>query len=282
MSGAELVVSFYGPLYDSVRVSPVAAPTTANWDHERKEWSRIHAQVKEQYQQYQLKLAKDQDQAKVLRQKQEAQEKARAANEKKRAEQTSSLARLKRLWWASILGLLMSGIIFVVLFTDLLRETLVIQLGIKTKHDLVPSLMVASEFSIIFWIAVAIDIVSRTMAGVTVGEVVTLSEALHKDDVAYWKRLYDYSTFGISVGAAMATVQLPLLFFLAIWGKCAGDPCLYLKLSTLAVFTWVLLACMTGAMFFESGYRAIKALRKMVWGMLMPKKRSQEVPKKSG
>ena len=279
MAGGEPVMSFYGPIYDSVMPSPVAAPTIANWDHERREWSRIRAQAEERCQQYRLKLAKDQDEANIWRQQQEAQEKAQA---EQRAEQTSSLARYKRLWWVSILGLLVSGILFLVLFTDLLRDRVGSQLGIKTECDLVPSLTDASKFSIIFWIAVAMDIVSRAAAGETVVKVVTLSEALHTDDAAYWKRLYHVSIFGISAGAAIASVFLSWLLFLTIRGKCESDPCLYLKLASLAVFTWTLLACIAGALLIEYGYRAIAGLRKIVSGMLMRKKRSQEVPEKSG
>ena len=273
---------FYGSIYDSVRPSPVAAPTIANWDHERREWSRIRAQAMERYQQYQLKLGKDKDEANILRQQQEAQEKAKAEYEKQMAEQTSSLARYKRLWWVSILGLLMSGFIFLVLFTDLLRDTVGSRLGIRTKCDLVPSLTDASKFSIIFWIAVAMDIVSRAAAGETVVKVVTLSETLHENDAAYWKRLYHYSIFGISAGGAIASVLLSGLLFLTIRGKCDGDSCLYLKLASLAVFTYTLLACIAGALLLENGYRAIAGLRKIVSGMSMRKNRSQEVPEKSG
>lgn len=275
MAGGEPVRSFYGPIYASVMPSPVAAPTIANWDHEYREWSRIRAQAEEQFQQYQYKLD-------TLRQRQEAQEKARAEYEKRRAEQTSSLARYKRLWWVSILGLLMSGIMFLVLFTNLLRDTVGSQLGIKTECDSVPSLMDASKFTITFWIAVAMDMVSRATAGETVVKVVTLSKALHENDAAYWNRLYHYSIFGISAGAAIASVLLSGLLFLTKRGKCDGDTCLYLKLASLAVFTWTLLACIAGALLLENGYRAIAGLRKIVSGMSMRKKRSQEVPEKSG
>lgn len=283
MAGGEPVMSFYGPIYDSVRPSPdAAAPITVDWDHERREWSRIHGQAREHYQQYQLKKRKDQHQAKRLLQQREAREKAQAEHKRKTAEQTSSLVRYKRLWWVSVFGLFMSGIIFVVLFTDLLRDMGGSQLGIKTKLDSGPSLMDSSNFPVVFWIAVAMDIVSRAAAGIAVVKVVTLSEALHENDAAYWKRLHGFSTFGIGAGAAMASVFLSWLLLLTVRGKCDGNFCLHLQLASLAVITWILLVCIGGALFLETGHRAITGLRKIVSGMLMRKKRSQEVPKKSG
>lgn len=276
MAAGEPVKSFYGSIYDSVTPAPVAAdPTIANWRHEMREWARIRVDARAKYRQFQVKMRQEGEQARILHRKLEAQAKARAEREKKKAaEQTSSLARYKRLWWASVLGLLMSAIIYLFLFTDLLRDTVGSQLGTETKCDfVVPSLVRVSKLSVVFWIAVVMDLGSRIAAGRAVRKVIKLSGALRKDDAAYWKRLYGYSNIGIFASVMATSALLSSFIALAVRGLCECDLCLHLELASLAVLTWILLASIVGGLVIENGHRAIAGRRK---------KRSQEVPKQSG
>ena len=252
-------MSVYRPTSPSAKSPSVDAPIILNWDHERKVWAQIHAQATERYQQYQLEMGKDQNREKsrsILCQQQEAQEKAQAETEKEKAEQTSSLACYKRVWWASVFGLILSGTFFLVLFTNLLRDTQASRLGTKTRCDLLPSLTDVSKISVMFWTAVTVDILSRSVEVMAVLNVAMLSETLLRDDRAHWQRLYEYSRFGNYAGAAMASIPLLWVFFLTVRGKCDGHVCLDLGFATLAVLTWTLLASIVAARILKSWYRA--------------------------
>lgn len=263
----------------------VAVPVTVAWDHEIEEWSRILAQAIERYQQSRLTVKEEQDQADDIClscRQQKGDEVSQAEQNSKVAHQTCSLACYKRVWSVAVFGLAMSGFLFLILFTNVLRDTGESQLGVKTKCDVVPSVTDITTFSVIYWIAVAVDIVSKSAAVMVVANVATLSKALYKVDTAYWKRLNEYSRVGGCVGAAMATIPLHWGILLMIRGKCGEGICLDLGLATLAVMNWTLLSSIVGALVLESGYKAIAGQWKVVSDILMSKRRSREVRENSG
>ena len=275
----------YQPASAPSTAPSVAVPVTVAWDHEIEEWSRILAQAIERYQQSRLTVKEEQDQAEDIClscRQQKGNEVSQAERNAKVAHQTSSLACYKRVWSVAVFGLVMSGFLFLLLFTNVLRDTEESQLGVKTKCDVVPSVTDMTTFSVIFWIAVAVDIVSKSAAVMVVANVAMLSKALYQVNAAYWKRLNECSRVGSCVGAAMATIPLHWGILLMIRGKCGGGICLDLGLATLAVMNWTLLSSIVGALVLESGYQAIAGLWKVVSDILMSKRRSREVRENSG
>ena len=275
----------YRPSSTPVTAPSVAVPITAAWDHEIEEWSRILAQAIERYQQSRPTVKEEQDQEEKIYlscQQQKANEISQAEQNAKVAQQTSSLACYKRVWSVALFGLVMSGFLFLILFTNVLRDTEGSQLGVKTKCDVVPSVKDISIFSVIYWIAVAVDIVSKSAAVMVVANVAMLSKVLYKDNAAYWKRLNEYSRIGSCVGAAMTTIPLHWGILLMIRGKCGGGICLNLGLATLAVMNWTLLSSIVSALILESGHKAIAGQWKVVSDILMSKRRSREVREKNG
>ena len=263
----------------------VAVPVTVAWDHEIEEWSRILAQAIERYQQSRLMVKEEQDQAEDIClscRQQKGNGVSQAEQNAKVAHQTSSLACYKRVWSVAVFGLVMSGFLFLILFTNVLRDTEESQLGVKTKCDVVPSVTDITTFSVIYWIAVAVDIVSKSAAVMVVANVAMLSKALYKVNAAYWERLNEYSRVGSCVGAAMATIPLYRGILLMIRGDCGGGICLDLGLATLAVMNWTLLSSIVGALVLESGYKAIAGQWKVVSDILMSKRRSREVRENGG
>ena len=248
----------------------------AAWIEEGKIWSRILAQATERYQQYQLEVEKAKDRAKyppILRQQQELQEKAQAEYDKEIAQQASSPVCYRRAWSFSIFGLTVSGLLFLSLFTNVFRDREGGQVGVNTGCDSVPSLTDGSKFSVVYWTAVAIDIVSRLAAVLAVVTEAALSEGMYKGAVARWKRLYEYSKIGNYAGGALATIPLHMLM---VRGNCENDAYLNLGLTTLAVMSWTLLASIAVALFLERGCRAILGQWKAISNALTSRKQLRE------
>ena len=183
------IVRAYRPSSTQETAPSVAVPITVAWDHEIEEWSRILTQAVERYQKSQLGTKKDQDEAEaedmcVSCRQYKADEISQAEHTAKVAQQISSLACYKRAWLASVFGLVASGFLFLILFTNLLRDTEESHLGVRTKCGVVPSVTDVSKFSVIFWAAIAVDIVSKSAAVIVVANVAMLSKALYKDNAA--------------------------------------------------------------------------------------------------
>lgn len=210
---------------------------------------------------------------------QESREWSRKLAEKMADE--TSLACYKRLWSVSLFGLIVSGFLFLILFTNAVRERRGDLLGSSTRCDYVPSIADLSTFSIVFWTAVVVDLISKLAAILAVTKMETLSKALHKADAAYYTRLNYYQRVGFHAGAAMATVPLFCGFVLMVRGKCEGELCLNLGLSPLAVVSWTLLVSIIGAQFPADGRMAILGGGRRISTMLLSKKERREVAVKS-
>ncbi|CAF9938326.1 MAG: hypothetical protein ALECFALPRED_007603 [Alectoria fallacina] len=252
----------------------------AIWIHESKEWSRVLAQTIERRQQHQLKSEAAQDRANyqlIIRQ-QAAQDKAQAEYDEDVANQTS-LAYYKRVWSVSLFGLLVSGFLFLILFTTAVRDTVEARLGVITACDLVPSLTDGSKFSTVWWAAVAVENILKPTAVMAVVNIARMSKALHEADAAYYERLNEYSRLGVRTGAVMAANPLAWGLFLVMRGECDGEICLNLVLATGAVTSWTFLASITWALFLESGYKVMVGQWKRVLSRLSSKDQREAVGK---
>ena len=217
----------------------------------------------ERQQQLRLESENRQDDAiclRVLQRRQEARgivlaepeyeaTKARMVREAKRA---SSLARYKRLWSISVSGLIVSGVLFIILFTNVLRAPKGGQLGVEATSNVAPSLTDGSIFSVVCWIAVIMDIASVPAALLAAANVAKLNEA----DATYWHSLYSWSVTGICVGALMALFPFAWALWSVVKGACEGGFCLNLGLATLAIISWTLLAFNACSLFLKIRYGA--------------------------
>ncbi|KAF6228793.1 hypothetical protein HO173_011641 [Letharia columbiana] len=257
----------------------------AAWIQENTEWSRTLVRIIQQRQQRRIEVEKAQDRAGYLpiwRQQPNAQEKPQIDYEKDMAEQTSAPACYERMWSVSFFGLIVSGLLYLILFTTDIRDSNGGQLGGNTTCDLMPRLTDGSTFSIVYWTAVAVDIVSRSAALMAVVHLATSSKALYQADAASYTRLYEYTRVGNHVGVAMAVIPLGWDIVLTVRGKCEGEICSNLALATMAVMNWTLLASIVGALFLDKGYRFVVGGRETVSGMFMLKKKLREGVLESG
>ena len=78
--------------------------------------------------------------------------------------QLAELASYKIMWSMLCAGLVISAFLFLILFTDVLRDTKGSQLGVSTTCDAVPSLMEISLLSVVYWTAVALYVIARLAA----------------------------------------------------------------------------------------------------------------------
>ncbi len=176
-------------------------------------------------------------------------EKARTAREAKRA---SSLARYKRLWSISLSGLIVSGVLFIILFTNVLRAPKGGWPGVEATSNVAPSITDGSIFSVVCWIAVIMDIASVPAALLAAANVAKLNEA----DATYWHSLYTWSVTGICVGGLMALFPFAWALWSVVKGACEGGFCLKLGLATLAIISWTLLAFNACSLFLKIMYGA--------------------------
>lgn len=255
-------------IQNTVRFAPAPATTVFRpvflntksqreaWIEENKTWSRTIARTIEQRQQRRLEVEKAQDRAKcrtILHQQQEAQEKAQTEYDTQMAE----LSFTKGMWSTSCTGLAVSGVLFLTLLTNLLRDTKGGLLGGNTTCDLVHSLTDSSKFSVVFWIAVVVQLISRIVVSMAVANLAALSEVLGRDDAAYYRHQSESLVFMYTAGPIWGDIMLLRAFTLMVGGKCDGEDCLNLALGTLAVMSWAMLVSIAGILFLEIGYRVV-------------------------
>lgn len=248
--------------------STVFRPTPLNtksqraaWIRDNIKWSRTLARTIERHRRCQSKRQKEQHQAKDLStwlRQSEAQEKAQAEYRAETADQIS-LACYNCTWSVSLLGLIASGFLFLMLFTNVVQETEGHQLGCTTRCNSVPSITKVSKFSVIFWIAVVVDIISKSAAMLAVENMAILSKALHRADAAYFTCLNEYLEVGIHAGATMASIPLGCDFLLEMRWKCEDYFCLNFALAALAIMSWTFLASTVGAHFLADRCMAIES-----------------------
>lgn len=270
MAGGFPIMRAYRPssTQNTVRFAPAPATTVFRpvflntksqreaWIEENKTWSRTIARTIEQRQQRRLEVEKAQDRAQcrtILHQQQEAQEKAQAEYDTQMAE----LSFNKGMWSTSCTGLAVSGVLFLTLLTNLLRDTKGGLLGGNTTCDLVPSLTDSSKFSVVFWIAVVVQLISRIVVSMAVANLAALSEVLGRDDAAYYRHQSESLVFMYTAGPIWGDIMLLRAFTLMVGGKCDGEDCLKLALGTLAVMSWAMLVSIAGIHFLEIGYRVM-------------------------
>lgn len=253
----------------------------AIWIRESKEWSRVLAQTIERRRQHQLESETAQDRAyhQLIVCQQAAQDKAQAEYDEHFAKQISYY---KRVWSVSLFGLIVSGFLFLILFTDAVRDTAEARLGVITTCALVPSLTDYSKFSAVWRAAVAVENISKSTAVLAVVRMARLSKARHEPDAAYYERLHEYSRLGFRTGAVMAANPLAWGLFLVVRGECDGEICLNLALATWAVMSWTFLASIAWALFLESGYRVMVGQWKKVSSRFSLKKDQREAVGTSG
>ncbi|CAD6593802.1 MAG: hypothetical protein ASARMPREDX12_007677 [Alectoria sarmentosa] len=228
----------------------------AVWIHESKEWSRVIAQTIERRQQRQLEVEKGKGQAifQLILRQQATHDKAQAEYDGYCAKQISYY---KRVWSGSLFGLIVSGFLFLILFTDVVRDTAEARLGVITTCALVPSFMDGSKFSAVWLTAVAVEGISKSTAVLAMVSIARFSKARHEPDAAYYERLLECSRLGFRIGAVMAANPLAWGLFVVVRGECDGEICLNLALATWAVMSWTFLASIAWAVFLESGYRVM-------------------------
>ena len=270
MAGGFPIMRAYRPssIQNTVRFAPAPATTVFRpvflntksqreaWIEENKTWSRTIARTIEQRQQRRLEVEKAQDRAKcrtILHQQQEAQEKAQTEYDTQMAE----LSFTKGMWSTSCTGLAVSGVLFLTLLTNLLRDTKGGLLGGNTTCDLVHSLTDSSKFSVVFWIAVVVQLISRIVVSMAVANLAALSEVLGRDDAAYYRHQSESLVFMYTAGPIWGDIMLLRAFTLMVGGKCDGEDCLNLALGTLAVMSWAMLVSIAGILFLEIGYRVV-------------------------
>lgn len=253
----------------------------AAWIQENKSWSRTLAQTIEQRQQRQTEAEKEQDRAEhllILHQQQEAQEKAQIEYDI----QMADLSLNKCLWSMSCAGLAVSGVLLLILRTHLLRDTKGDRLGGNTTCDSVPRLTDGSIFSVVFWIAVYVNVDSRIVAPMAAANVAALSETLSPADAAYYRRQNESPVLVNAVGAALGTITLGLDMALRLCGKCDGGECLDIFLGTMAVTSLALLASILGTHILESGRSVMVGQWNRVSSAFSLKEEQREEVGKSG
>ena len=154
------------------------------------------------------------------------------------------------------------------LFTNVVQGTEGDQLG---STNSVPSITKVSKFSVIFWIAVVVDIISKSAAMLAVENMAILSKALHRADGAYFTRLNEYLEVGIHAGATMASIPLGCDFLLEMRWKCEGYFCLNFALAALAIMSWTFLASIVGAHFLADRCMAMES----DWGRISSNERRE-------
>lgn len=166
--------------------------------------------------------------------------------------------------------------------TNVLRDSNGARAGGITTCGLIVFLADGSRFSGVYWTAVVVDIIPKSVAVIAVVNVAALSEVLSRADAAYYQRLNEYFMVGLYAGAAIAVFPLGWGIVLVVWEKWNGEFCLNLALGTLVVMGWTLLASFVGALFLNSGSAAIAGQWKMVSSRRSQKKERREVRVKSG
>ncbi|KAL9074696.1 MAG: hypothetical protein Q9161_002065 [Pseudevernia consocians] len=208
----------------------------AAWIQESRIWSRILAQTIEHRKQHQLDVQKVQA---------------------KHDTQTADLVHYKLTWLMSCAGLVLSGFLFLILFlilnTDIFRDSKGVQLGTSTACDVVPSLTDGSEFSVLYWTAVVLYLSLRLVASAAATNVAALSEGLGRADAAYYRCQSEYCIIVNRACTIVATEGLAYGFVLMVRGSCDGGTCPKLAVATSAIMCWSSLVSIFGILFFESG-----------------------------
>ena len=240
----------------------------AAWIQESRIWSRALTQTIELRKQRRIEAKKEQ----------EAQEEARNDY----LVQMDDLSMNKRLWSTCCAGLAVSGVLFLILLTNLLRDTKESRLGTKSTCDSVPRVTDGSIFSVVFWIAFYVHVDSRIAAPMAAANAAALSEAVSPADAAYYRRQNEFPGLVNVAGAVLGTIVFGWDFLLTLRGKCGGGKCLNLALGTLAVMSWALLASIVGTHFLESGCRVMVGQWKRGSSVISSKKEEREEVGKSG
>ena len=209
--------------------------------------------------------------------RQEAQRKARAEAKREVTQQTISLEIYTGILRIFIWLLILTCILFLVILIKAPRCSEGVRVSVSMTCDLAPNLIDGSYLSIIFWIAVALGLISQSGVAIAAMKTATLSERLHKADAADWERVFKYIAMGSLVGPASAAIPLAWEIILVFQGKCKGNICLDLGLVTPAVMFWTLLAFILGALFLEGGHKAIAGGWKLLSDTLRSKKPGREL-----